>query len=143
MRTKDSNETRIQPKRPGGRRLEGSKYTQKGANLQRRLLVNMANIEKEKVAVTIYTATHRLDGTYFMWPGTPFIDDLNGRQKEFIALRDVEITYMHNGVEMQAWYDFIAVSVASITLFCPSPKMVGAGRQTLEIEPGVAALAMR
>lgn len=103
----------------------------------------MANIEKEKVAVTIYTATQRIDGTYFMCPGTPFIDDLNARQKEFIPLRDVEITYMHNGVEMQAWYDFIALSVGSITLFCPSPKLVGAGRQTLEIEPRAEALATR
>jgi hypothetical protein len=105
------------------------------------LVVSMANtLEKEQVAVTIYTATHRIEGTYFMYSGTPFIDDLNARQREFIPLRDVEITYMHNGVEMQAWYDFIALNVSSIALFCPSPKMVGGGRQTLEIEPRVAAL---
>jgi hypothetical protein len=97
----------------------------------------MVKVAKTKVAVTVYTPTHRIDGTYFMVPGSRLIDDLNARQKQFIPLSDVQITSLHDGVEMRSRYDFIALSVQSIMLFCPHPKMGDIGRQTLEVEPRV------
>ncbi len=103
----------------------------------------MVKIEKTKVAVTIYTATHRVDGTYFTIPGTRFIDDLNARQKQFIPLRDATITPSHDGVERQSRCDFIAVSVRSIMFFCPNPRAIDATRRVLQIEPRAGTLATR
>ncbi len=104
-------------------------------------MIQMVKIEKTKVAVTIYTATHRIDGTYFTIPGARFIDDLNARQKQFIPLRDAIITSSHDGVERQSQCDFIAVSVRSIMFFYPNPRTVDATRRVLQIESRVATLA--
>jgi len=101
----------------------------------------MVKIEKIKVAVTIHTLTHRIDGTYFMVPGSRFIDDLNGRQKEFIPLRDAVVTSSRDGVDTEYRCDFIAVSVRNIMLFCPNPKTVAAARRVLRIEPPVETVA--
>jgi hypothetical protein len=101
----------------------------------------MLKIEKIKIAVTIHTATHRIDGTYFMVPDSRFIDDLNARQREFIPLRDAVVTSSRDGVDTEYRCDFIAVSVRNIVLFSPNPKTVDGARRVLRIEPPIEALA--
>lgn len=97
------------------------------------MLDHMLKVEKAEVPVIVYTATHRIEGTYFMCRDGRLSDDLNERHKQFIPLRDVRVTHAENGVEMHFRCDFVAISLQSIVLFCPNPKIIDAARQRLEI----------
>jgi hypothetical protein len=97
------------------------------------MLEHMLKVEKAQVPVIVYTATHRIEGTYFMCRDGRLSDDLNERHKHFIPLRDVRVTHAENGVETQFRCDFVAVSLQSIVLFCPNPKTHDTARQRLEI----------
>ncbi|TMI79784.1 MAG: hypothetical protein E6H04_09950 [Bacillati bacterium ANGP1] len=81
----------------------------------------MVKVEKSEVHVLIYTATHKIEGTYFMHPGSRLIDDLNGHLKRFIPLREVSVTNLRDETEVLFKSDFVAVNVEEITLFSPGP----------------------
>lgn len=97
------------------------------------MLDQMLKVEKAKVPVIVYTATHRIEGTYFMCRDGRLSDDLNEHHKQFIPLRDVRVTHAENGSETSFRCDFIAISLQSIVLFCPNPKAIDPVRQRLEI----------
>lgn len=82
----------------------------------------MIKIEKTRVPVIIYTATHKIEGTYFMQQGSRLTDDLNGQQSQFIPLKDVRVTDLKSEGDLQFRCDFMAISVRGIVLFCPKPK---------------------
>lgn len=97
------------------------------------MLEHMLKVEKTRVPVIVYTATHRIEGTYFMCRDGRLSDDLNERHKQFIPLRDVRVTHAENGAETHFRCDFVAISLQSIVLFCPNPKSDDAARPRLEI----------
>ena len=62
---------------------------------------------REKVLVSIYTVTHRIEGTYFKMPGSRLLDDLNGR-KEFFPLTQVKVSSLAEGLPLFET-DFMAI----------------------------------
>ena len=77
---------------------------------------------KKKVPVLIYTATHRIEGMYHAHETARLLDDLNGRQKEFVPLTDVKVGSLQNENQSILEAEFVAVNIHNITLFCPDPK---------------------
>ena len=45
---------------------------------------------KSEVQVLVYTATHKIEGTYFKVPDARLLDDLNAR-KDFVPLTHVKV----------------------------------------------------
>jgi hypothetical protein len=78
---------------------------------------------KRETPVVIYTATHRIEGTYHAHEGVRFLDDLNGRTaKQFFPLTDVKVTSLENEARILFESDFVAINIRDITLLCPSPR---------------------
>ncbi len=83
----------------------------------------MPAINMEKIPVVIYTARHRIDGTYHLPPGSRLSDHLNGRQRqqEFIALTDAKVADLPDEHRVVFESDFITVNLQSIVLLSPKP----------------------
>ncbi len=79
----------------------------------------MASVDnREKVRVIVYTATHRIEGTYSKHPGIRFLDDLNSR-KEFIPITNAKISSLGEPVTQS---DFLALN-KRVIVFITSPEM--------------------
>ena len=82
-------------------------------------------VGKESVPVVVYTATHRIEGVYHAFGGgSRLLDDLNGRQKEFMPLTDVKLASLQNESSIVLESPFVAVNVHSIQVVCPDPRFV-------------------
>lgn len=77
----------------------------------------------EKIPVVIYTARHRIDGTYHLPPETRLSDHLNGRQRqqEFIALTDAKVADLPDEHRVIFESDFLTVNLQGVVLFSPKP----------------------
>lgn len=65
---------------------------------------------KEEVRLVVYTATHRVEGTYFKVPESRLLDDLNGRAaRDFIPMRNVRISNLDGTGPSESW-DFAALN---------------------------------
>lgn len=87
-------------------------------------------IKKTITPIIIYTATHRIEGFYYSFESSErLLDDLNGRNTEFIPVTEARITTLgtHDGLIVAK---FVAVNVHSIALFFPNPKGVGAEKES-------------
>lgn len=80
-------------------------------------------VAMEKIPVVIYTARHRIDGTYHLPPENRLSDHLNSRQRqqEFIALTDAKIANLPDENRIIFESDFITVNLQSVVLFSPKP----------------------
>jgi hypothetical protein len=79
---------------------------------------------KKETLVVIYTATHRIEGTYHAHEGSRLLDDLNGRSsKQFFPLTNVKVMSLESEGRVLFESDFAAINVHDITLLCPSPRL--------------------
>ncbi len=74
----------------------------------------------QKVRVIVYTATHKIEGTYSKHPDIRFLDDLNSR-KDFIPITNAKISSLGEPVT-QSQSDFLALNKRLI-VFITSPEM--------------------
>lgn len=89
------------------------------------------HVNKGLLPVVIYTATHRIEGFYHTFDdGRRILDDLNGQGRAFIPLTDARITKLQGHGEDLIVAHFVAISLHSITLFFPNPKVVAPSRRT-------------
>jgi hypothetical protein len=81
-------------------------------------------IDKNLVPVVIYTATHRIEGSYHAFGnGGRLLDDLNEQRRTFIPLTDVRVAKLQADGEVVV-AKFLAVNLLSVMLFFPNPKVV-------------------
>lgn len=64
---------------------------------------------KAEVQILVYTATHRIAGTYFKVPDARLLDDLNAR-KDFFPLTHVKISSLTDESRAVLETDFLAVN---------------------------------
>lgn len=90
------------------------------------------HVDKGLLPVVIYTATHRIEGFYHTFDdGRRILDDLNGQGRAFIPLTDARITKLQgqgHGDDLIV-AQFVAISLHSITLFFPNPKVVAPSKK--------------
>ncbi len=72
----------------------------------------------QKVRVIVYTATHKIEGTYSKHPDIRFLDDLNSR-KDFIPITNAKISSLGEPVTQS---DFLALN-KRVIVFITSPEM--------------------
>ncbi len=70
----------------------------------------------EKVRVIVYTATHRIEGTYSKHPDIRFLDDLNSR-RDFIPITNAKISDLLGEPLTQS--DFLALNKRLIVFITP------------------------
>mgnify|MGYP001248759486 CR=1 FL=1 len=73
----------------------------------------------EKVRVIVYTATHRIEGTYSKQPDIRFLDDLNSR-RDFIPITNAKISGLLGEPLTQS--DFLALN-RRLIVFITSPDL--------------------
>lgn len=80
-------------------------------------------VPKGAISVVIYTAAHRIEATYHTHQDVSrLLDDLNGRQKDFIPLTNVKVANLQDETRIVFESDFIAFNKHSIVLFSENPK---------------------
>ncbi len=83
---------------------------------------------KRPVPVVVYTDRYRIEGVYHLTPQVRFLDDLNLRQREFVALTDARIAPLEPSgrVEEDA---FVAVNKQRVVLVVPQDGGEGSAPQ--------------
>ncbi len=74
---------------------------------------------QERVRVIVYTATHRIEGTYSKQSDIRLLDDLNSR-KDFIPITNAKISGLLGEPPTQS--DFLALN-KRLVVFITSPEL--------------------
>lgn len=64
---------------------------------------------KSEIQVLVYTATHKIEGTYFKVPDARLLDDLNAR-KDFVPLTHAKVYSLTDTRTVLFETDFIALN---------------------------------